>query len=726
MPGRACGALVLLVLVFAGVPSTAAAADGLLPTDFPGLTAAGKGTKVAREALPRAATPALRRAGTEGAAYRSASRRLTLGVFRLGATASARAQQAALARAPRLVRRGRRATRTSTLRVGTLVASVRLQGPRAEVAQLLTEARAYAKQVGDRLRRLENRTAWQRTLDQIRPDGSITPQTALQAFAIAYGSIPGATRPATRIGAAEPTLAISMVERVWGQLTPEQRAAIDRKLGAPHDAGQPRQARAAQTLTPDPQAQALADKYVDLYERLMPGSRAVVRVFRANQEIVAATTGGFAFADALMIREGGVWGVGAVQFCRVRIPPFGQRQAGTPFYELVLAHEVFHCAQQQLLGGGRPRGWWIEEGSADWAANAVFRVSRDVGGGNMLAWFQTPERSLLSRSYDAVGFWGAADTAGGPGTLWAKLPAVFRAGSAFESFALAGGTTAPLLETWPSGAYGLPDLGGPWQQRNPFAYTAAEARVPYASIFDDAVVNAAPYTVKLAVAGRDPDRPLLDVRRRAGSLRVGGRTDLGPVGTQVYCLGRCVCPPGKRSSLPPFQQVDAQGLKLALTGGAERGEAEVTYLPLKRFCRDREDDQQPSRPASTNGDPHMVSWDGLFFDFQAVGEFWLARSRSGDLAIQARQEPLRTNKNVTVNTQFALRVGRTRVNVSKPDAPGTPLEVRVDGRPLELAPGRAQPLTGGTLVRDADGRVTATWSDGSEFIVRSVGRWGVA
>lgn len=727
MRRRSCTALLLLIVALGGAPAQAGAAERLLPTDFPGLRAAGKGAAVARGALPRRPTAALRRAATEGAAYRSSSRRLALGVFRLRSTAAARAQQVVLRRARRTVRTRTRVTRIAVVRVGVLIAAVRLQGPRSDAARLGTELAAYVTQVRERLRRLEDRTAWERTLDEIRPDGSITPRTALRAFALAYGPLPGAPRPQGRAGAVEPTLAISMVERVWSRLTAAQRAAIDRRLGAPHDRAQRGRARAALTLTPYPEGQALADKYVEIYERLIPGSRSVVRVFKADEEIIAATTGGATIADALMIREGGAWGVGAVQYCRVRVPPAGQRSIGTPFFELVLAHEVFHCVQQQLLGGGRPRGFWIEEGSADWAANAVFRVSRDVGGGNQRAYFQTPEKVLTGRAYDAVGFWGAAEDLGGAGSLWGKLPGVFRAATAFDSFVLAGGMTLPFRETWASSAFGLPTLGAAWQLRNPFPFSTAEAPVPYASIFDDAGLGSAPYAVKLAVVGPDPDRPLVDLGVRQGAMRAGGSSDLGPVrvDTPLLCLGRCVCPRGKESSIPPFTQVDARTLKLALTGGAEEGIASVRYLSLERFCRDRDPDE-PSRPASTNGDPHMTSWDGLFFDFQAVGEYLLARSRSGDLVIQARQEPLRTNKNVTVNTQFALRVGRTRVNVEKPDVPGTPLEVRVDGRPVALPAGTTQALSGGSLVRDADGRVVATWQDGSEFSMRSVGRWGIA
>jgi hypothetical protein len=42
--------------------------------------------------------------------------------------------------------------------------------------------------------------------------------------------------------------------------------------------------------------------------------------------------------------------------------------------------------------------------------------------------------------------------------------------------------------------------------------------------------------------------------------------------------------------------------------------------------------------ATTNEDPHLQTFDGTRFDFQAAGEFVLTRASAGDLEIQVRKQ----------------------------------------------------------------------------------------
>ncbi len=94
---------------------------------------------------------------------------------------------------------------------------------------------------------------------------------------------------------------------------------------------------------------------------------------------------------------------------------------------------------------------------------------------------------------------------------------------------------------------------------------------------------------------------------------------------------------------------------------------------LNEYCEP--DDNPPDQPGGgggpsggggSNGDPHLATFDGVRYDFQAAGEFVLARGPGFE--VQARQEPWRSSRSVSINTQFAMRVGAARVTV---DA-GTP------------------------------------------------------
>lgn len=226
---------------------------------------------------------------------------------------------------------------------------------------------------------------------------------------------------------------------------------------------------------------------------------------------------------------------------------------------------------------------------------------------------------------------------------------------------------------------------------------------------------------------KDTSRPLVNVLRLDGELRSGTPTmDLGPVASDWYCTGKCKCPPNKISSIPENFPVK-QPVSLALTGGANTGAGRVTFHSLDEFCEDKKKPQKPGGPGESNGDPHLTSLDGLHYDFQAAGEFTLARSTGGDLVVQERQQPYKDSKSVTINTQIAMLVAGHRVTVSPGVTSSDPPLVRVDGAETALAQGASQALGDGSVARELDGGyVDVSWSDGSLVVVRPVGNYGVA
>jgi len=130
-------------------------------------------------------------------------------------------------------------------------------------------------------------------------------------------------------------------------------------------------------------------------------------------------------------------------------------------------------------------------------------------------------------------------------------------------------------------------------------------------------------------------------------------------------------------------------------------------------------------PAGSNGDPHLTSFDGHSFNFQAGGEFTLVRSDSGDLEVQARQEPLRRpdgheNTTISVNTAVAIQAGTDRVGIYQhPDRP----ELRINGQ--VVAPREAQQLSGGVRIQPDQGGYQLVWPDGSTVWVLPTGSYGL-
>jgi von Willebrand factor type D domain len=731
-------------LVLVAVP--AARADSSLTLtrdDVPGLTPAGAGSKVARSALGGKLPRALKGAKGRGAAFSgSGGRSLRVAVYPTSRAATALKQARAKGFKPvkglgdgafaRTSTTKRATTAFVVLRAGAAFAAVRfgLSGRKRTLAA--GAARSYAASLAARLRRVLSRTDFQKTLDGIGDDGSITPALALRAFAIAYGPIPGVKRPTGRnLGVPEDgTVAIDLVERVWDQLTAAQRTAIDAKLGTSH-AGSSRRARSAEVLTPSAVFQTLAEKYATIYRAKLPSVPSpTMKVFKSDTDYTTKD-GAQVWADALTVNAAGGTNTGTPAYCRVRITPFGQTQVGKPFFDLIIAHEVFHCFQAKMMAPWRSRSAWLIEGSADWAATSVVATSAAVGAGPYKLYLDAAAgKALYARAYDGTGFWHHVDAINGVGSLWPKLPAIFSAPDDDSSFAAAGGLADNFAQTWASAMYRFTGAGAAWHQKRPYDISATALQTPTIDVNSSAPLSTALHQTLLYTVEKDGDRPLVEVSGSQGSLRAGyNKADFGVVGgTRSFCFGKCKCPPKTTGTIPPNTKFPASFLTLALTGAGVTGAGTVVYHSLDEYCKKKDDKKGPSGPAESNGDPHLTSLDGLHFDFQAAGEFLLARSRSGDLQIQARQEPYGKSSTVTVNTQIALRVGGRRVTVSPGAGSLDQPVVRVDGTVDSLPAGTSEPLGDGTLAREADGSgyVDVTWADGSTVVVRPVGQWGVA
>ncbi|WP_117209081.1 VWD domain-containing protein [Allorhizocola rhizosphaerae] len=118
---------------------------------------------------------------------------------------------------------------------------------------------------------------------------------------------------------------------------------------------------------------------------------------------------------------------------------------------------------------------------------------------------------------------------------------------------------------------------------------------------------------------------------------------------------------------------------------------------------------------STNGDPHLVTFDRAYYDFQAVGEFVVVRSTSGEpLEVQARQAPLGSSRTVSVNTAVGFRVGTQKIELVIVN--GT-TQVRMDGSAAGVLRRRESDI-------NVAGGYDIIWPDGSEAAVDQIGTYG--
>lgn len=104
----------------------------------------------------------------------------------------------------------------------------------------------------------------------------------------------------------------------------------------------------------------------------------------------------------------------------------------------------------------------------------------------------------------------------------------------------------------------------------------------------------------------------------------------------------------------------------------------------------------------TWGDPHLSTFDQVGYDFQAKGEFVLARSESTGFEVQVRQQPV-ASRPVTLNKAVAVRLGDHVVGFYSDPAAGPALVI--DGVGTEVAANTTLTLAdGSTLERVVGGR----------------------
>jgi hypothetical protein len=221
-------------------------------------------------------------------------------------------------------------------------------------------------------------TAWGRVLDQVRPNGTVSQQTALRAFALAYGPVPGVTRPSGPIGEIpDGTMAAEWVLGYRSRLSPRQLRVVDRLLGlrspgasarvaGPPDYGDP-------GWTEDPHLEAVAHSYVAAYDAEFGVALPLTVVAGYSTTVLHNPyTGGAAPGDAAPLEDAaGDWGAGDPHICRVRLGPVGRTYTAAA-QSAGVAHEVFHCFEFYFLGS---RAWfsqpkpWIMEGLAVWGSS---------------------------------------------------------------------------------------------------------------------------------------------------------------------------------------------------------------------------------------------------------------------------------------------------------------------------------------------------------------------
>lgn len=626
-------------------------------------------------------------------------------------------------------------------------------------------------------------TAWQKVMAMTGPKGEVSKEMALAGFATAYGPVPGGEAPAAKeAGVRSGTPALRWMMAYWDKLTDAQREAVAAitggqppKTGAPKPTATKKPTATARPTSsgskgnakpqalpaayPDdsacpantPYDPALATTLLDWWGKLrqkvglgdiVPGLGACRSTSRPKNAV----------ADAI-----GWYNADGVPQCKITVYA-NLKDESRHYREETYVHELSHCAQALIVADLNAWGQmpsWIGEGLSDWVAGKLTGHYDEPG--NWDSYLLGQNGSLVTKAYDAVGFWWELDYSGAD--IWSGYRGIVLAAvqggvrNDTEAFAMAvHAVRDTFLRQWPSSFRRKPGLGGgAWDTAGPgltkTTGVTGQARPllngggPVAGGVDrlTSALEALEIQADVVQFSVGNGGPLF------GRFASGEKDFTLPEGLpSVYCtLGaQCVCPPETKGAGTTFQPIDEGRAYFAYTGGANPVGFSAQGMSLEEFCGKPKDKTQPPSPggsiptetgptgptgpppackdcktASTHGDPHIATFDAAFYDLQSAGEFTLTASLDDGMLVQVRQQPMGKSTSFGVNTAAAASVAGDRVGFHLgPKA----LEVRVNGKTVTPAAGNTPLPKGGTLARFGAAEnpgYAVTWPDGSTLFV---------
>jgi hypothetical protein len=442
-------------------------------------------------------------------------------------------------------------------------------------------------------------TAWGALLADLPDDGTVPLDAALQAFALAYGPLPGVEVPSGERGDVDGTTAMTWLAQHADELTPAQAGAAAVALSARDGDGDivalapPGPSRRAVTspgvnnpcylnaitLTADadgtaPYRPVLDAAVAELEQYLGPLGIPVFLGFSDAAPPIQADAAGWAPDCRTRSRS-----------CTIRIATHATTQPPSAL-EGSLLHEVVHCFQATVVPIAtmqhRPR--WLIEGFPTWAAEQL------VGAGPINNWWGhyliLPARSLFHRTYDALGLWASLETLGlDPWTTFAA--GLLAEGNPAALEATAGDLYAELGTAWAATYARAPERGSAWNVTAPRIsadrYTAPAVNVGIGTTLD---VTTRPAANSLHQVTMFAEVVVVTVAAGGGRLSYDAGserllTDLaGPLcGTRM-----CECPPDTPNADTVFENVQSASFLLAVTGLAEPAQVALEGMTLEDYC----------------------------------------------------------------------------------------------------------------------------------------------
>jgi hypothetical protein len=142
---------------------------------------------------------------------------------------------------------------------------------------------------------------------------------------------------------------------------------------------------------------------------------------------------------------------------------------------------------------------------------------------------------------------------------------------------------------------------------------------------------------------------------------------------------------------------------------------------LRKVCNNNSPTSRSLKTATSWGDPHLVTFDGLTYDHHAIGEFILAKSNDGTFEVQTREAAVPRTSSVALNTAAAMKVGNTRVAFYAENFPDSDTKnpLRVNGKPTVIQGGSLSLPGGGSITQLNQSSYLVQWPTGEQVSIET-------
>jgi VWD domain-containing protein len=379
----------------------------------------------------------------------------------------------------------------------------------------------------------------------------------------------------------------------------------------------------------------------------------------------------------------------------------------------LLAHELFHC--MQFRWAETAPFWnphlWVSDGTAEWATADLFR-DRSMSDNNLFEdWFTDGERPLAARQYDA---WPLYENAYLDGhDVYGSIIRMFREPVAGVWPTLVSAHLDGLLLRldWTSRTLRDTSFGDdwwldwPWLGQTSFGPTVnargSERGLGFGTFTGQGKLSQLlwinQWTDDVDVVTVFPQGSPFITSTASGTAVIAD----GSSGTFCFDPSGCICPDetgGDIHRMPDRLMIFA----FAAVEQPPRARVFASEFDPDEHCDDEEYDD-----GSSNGDPHLVSFDGLPFDVVTLGELVLARDPTDGFEVQTRHEPIGFGAGTTA---VAISAGEHRITFTMPDFFAVDAAVvRVDGEVVTATNFRAGDV--GVVTDGVEAELF--WPDGS-------------